>query len=45
MAGRGTLGRLNNAGGGSRRIEPWAESHLERLLAARPALIAEFQLR
>ena len=34
-----------NAGGGSRRIEPWAESHLERLLAARPALIAEFQLR
>ncbi|MCJ2059812.1 restriction endonuclease [Methylobacterium sp. J-048] len=27
------------------RIEIWPESHLERLLAARPALIAEFGLR
>jgi hypothetical protein len=26
-------------------IEMWPESHLERLLAARPALIAEFRLR
>lgn len=34
-----------NADGGSPRIEMWAESHLERLLAARPALIAEFNLR
>jgi len=27
------------------RIEMWAESHLERLLASRPAIIAEFALR
>jgi hypothetical protein len=27
------------------RIEMWAESHLESLLAARPALIAQFKLR
>lgn len=27
------------------RIEMWAESHLERLLANRPAIIAEFSLR
>ena len=27
------------------RIEMWPESHLERLLAERPALIAEFKLR
>ena len=27
------------------RIEMWPESHLERLLAQRPSLIAEFQLR
>jgi hypothetical protein len=27
------------------RIEKWPESHLERLLAAQPALIAEFRLR
>ena len=27
------------------RIEMWAESHLERLLASRPAIIAEFGLR
>jgi hypothetical protein len=26
-------------------IEMWPESHLERLLASRPALIAEFGLR
>ncbi len=30
---------------GSPRIEMWAESHLERLLAARPAIIAEFGMR
>lgn len=27
------------------RIEMWTESHLERLLASRPAIIAEFSLR
>ncbi|HPR66145.1 MAG TPA: restriction endonuclease [Methanothrix sp.] len=27
------------------RIEMWPESHLERLLAARPSIIAEFRLR
>jgi hypothetical protein len=27
------------------RVEMWPESHLERLLAQRPALIAEFGLR
>ncbi len=26
-------------------IEMWPESHMERLLAERPALIAEFRLR
>ena len=35
----------HNATGSSPRIEMWAESHLERLLAARPGLIAEFSLR
>lgn len=30
---------------GTPRIEMWAESHLERLLAARPGIIAEFGLR
>ncbi|MFD1986240.1 restriction endonuclease [Mesorhizobium newzealandense] len=35
----------HNANGGSPRIEMWPESHLERLLAARPAIIAEFGLR
>lgn len=35
----------HNAKGESPRIEMWAESHLERLLAARPALIAQFGLR
>lgn len=29
----------------SLRIEMWPESHLERLLATRPAIIAEFRLR
>lgn len=35
----------HNAGGALPRIEMWPESHLERLLAARPAVIAEFGLR
>jgi hypothetical protein len=35
----------HNAIGASPRIEMWPESHLERLLAARPAVIAEFGLR
>jgi hypothetical protein len=35
----------HNASGALPRIEMWPESHLERLLAARPALIAEFSLR
>lgn len=35
----------HNANGASPRIEMWPESHLERLLAARPAIIAEFGLR
>ncbi|HEY0837141.1 MAG TPA: restriction endonuclease [Azospirillum sp.] len=35
----------HNAAAQSPRIEMWPESHLERLLAARPALIAEFCLR
>jgi hypothetical protein len=35
----------HNATGTPPRIEMWPESHLERLLAARPALIAEFGLR
>jgi hypothetical protein len=35
----------HNATGEAPRIEMWAESHLERLLSARPALIAEFGLR
>ncbi|WP_198151109.1 restriction endonuclease [Hyphomicrobium sulfonivorans] len=34
-----------NAGQASPRIEMWPDSHLERLLAARPAIIAEFGLR
>ncbi len=34
-----------NADCASPRIEMWAESHLERLLAGRPALIALFNLR
>jgi hypothetical protein len=35
----------HNTAGAAPRIEMWAESHLEQLLAARPALIAEFKLR
>lgn len=35
----------HNGAGVPPRIEMWPESHLERLLAARPALIAEFGLR
>ncbi|HEX3653556.1 MAG TPA: restriction endonuclease [Rhizomicrobium sp.] len=35
----------HNASGVSPSIEMWPESHLETLLAARPALIAEFGLR
>jgi hypothetical protein len=35
----------HNATGTSPRIEMWPESHLERLLAKRPAFIAEFHLR
>lgn len=35
----------HNAKGVRPRIELWPESHLERLLAGRPAMIAEFGLR
>lgn len=35
----------HNASGALPRIEMWAESHLEKLLASRPATIAEFRLR
>jgi Restriction endonuclease len=35
----------HNEAGNPLRIEIWPESHLERLLAARPGLIAEFSLR
>ena len=35
----------HNATGALPRIELWAESHLERILAARPAIIGEFGLR
>ncbi len=35
----------HNASQQSPKIDMWPESHLERLLAARPALIAEFSLR
>lgn len=35
----------HNAGDRALKIEMWPESHLERLLAERPALIAEFGLR
>lgn len=34
-----------NSSSDALRIEMWPESHLERLLASRPALIAEFGLR
>ena len=36
---------IHNETGASPRIEMWPESHLEHLLSARPALIAEFNLR
>ncbi|MFT0893077.1 restriction endonuclease [Pseudochelatococcus sp. G4_1912] len=35
----------HNSEGTVPRIEMWAESHLEHLLASRPALIADFKLR
>jgi hypothetical protein len=35
----------HNAGDRALKIEMWPESHLERLFAERPALIAEFRLR
>lgn len=35
----------HNGAGQLPRIEMWPESHLERLLASRPGLIAEFHLR
>ena len=35
----------HNQSGQSPRIEMWPESHLEMLLARKPALIAEFHLR
>lgn len=35
----------NNVGDHALKIEMWPETHLERLLAERPALIAEFGLR
>jgi uncharacterized lipoprotein YmbA len=35
----------HNAAGNLPKIEMWPESHLERLLASRPPLIAEFHLR
>lgn len=35
----------NNQADTRLRVEMWAESHLERLLVSRPALIAEFRLR
>lgn len=35
----------NNASDTSLKIEMWPDSHLERLLASRPGLIAEFRLR
>jgi hypothetical protein len=35
----------HNQSSDAMRIEMWANSHLERLLAQRPELIAEFKLR
>ncbi len=35
----------NNQSDTALKIEMWPESHLERLLANRPAIIAEFSLR
>lgn len=35
----------HNSGDKALRIVPWVRSHLEKLLAKKPALLAEFQLR
>jgi len=35
----------HNASDRAMKIEMWPESHLERLLAQRPGLVAEFRLR
>lgn len=35
----------HNQSDSAMRIEMWPESHLERLLAARPGIIAQFHLR
>jgi hypothetical protein len=40
-----TLIEKGNSGDRALRIEMWPESHLEHLLASRPALIAQFGLR
>lgn len=40
-----TLVEKHNQSDSALRIEMWPESHLERLLAGRPAIIAEFGLR
>ncbi len=40
-----TLIEKHNQSDTALRIEMWPESHLERLLASRPAIIAEFSLR
>lgn len=40
-----TIIEKHNQSDSAMRIEMWAESHLERLLASRPAIIAQFSLR
>ena len=40
-----TIVEKHNQTDSAMRIEMWPESHLERLLASRPAIIAEFALR
>jgi hypothetical protein len=40
-----TLVEKHNQSDSALRIEMWPESHLERVLANRPAMIAEFGLR
>lgn len=40
-----TIIEKHNQSDSALRIEMWAESHLERLLASRPAIIAQFSLR
>jgi restriction endonuclease len=40
-----TIVEKHNQTDSALRIEMWPESHLERLLASRPAIIAEFALR